>query len=428
MTKIFGDGGNYYIIDLEAIDGGISLNYGKEGFQNPNSSDDVYIVNEKSHTVYYAKGIALNNQMHYYLNENGNITDNIPPSKPEIKVVSGTAAKDADGKIYYTTDVEIEIIPGKDNWSGIKGTQYSIDNGTTWNELDISNNIIEITKSGTYTILARSYDNVEKYAESTLTIEVSKFEIGSYVEYDVSYTDMYSGIEYTSTNGWRYLGTDDSGNKLLISTAIPVVLYYSSGIAGENAKWWDTDTTLNANVRSTNGMINNFAKIPYTQTASGTSVSTANIAIGRFAGTEITVDGTTYTAIGDTFKSSTYSSKIENVRTLTLAELNRAVNSANAGTDGYTDRAETSISSGFKDLTDEALGLFDMQDLTDYTASYDYWLASPYAGTPSLVCRVSYSISSVGSYFSSDHGVRPVVVLSSDVEFIKVDGIWKIAD
>ena len=153
---------------------------------------------------------------------------------------------------------------------------------------------------------------------------------------------MYQGTEYTSTNGWRYLGTDDSGNKLLISTAVPVVLYYSYSTAGENAKWWDADTTLNGNVRATNGMLNNFAKIPYTQIASGTSVSTANTAIGRFAGKEVTVNGTTYTAIGDTFKSSTYASKIQNIRTLTLAELNRAVNSAN----GNTDRAETSTLSG----------------------------------------------------------------------------------
>ena len=142
-------------------------------------------------------------------------------------------------------------------------------------------------------------------------------KVGQYVEYDVSYTDMYQGTAYTSENGWRYLGTESgTGNHLLISTAIPVVLLSNSSDSIASTIWWDKDTTLDRNVRATNGLINNFAKIPYTQKVSGTTASD-NEAIGRFVGKEVTVDGTTYTAIGDTFKSSTYSNKIENVRITT---------------------------------------------------------------------------------------------------------------
>ena len=45
-----------------------------------------------------------------------------------------------------------------------------------------------------------------------LTFKINRIKVGQYVEYDVSYTDIYQGTSYTSTNGWRYLGTDNEGN------------------------------------------------------------------------------------------------------------------------------------------------------------------------------------------------------------------------
>lgn len=257
---------------------------------------------------------------------------------------------------------------------------------------------------------------------SVVCIPDKNLKVGSYVEYDVSYTDMYQGTKYTSTNGWRYLGTDDSGRKLLITTGIPVVLWIHT--QSYKYAWWDTDTTLNNNVRATNGLIENFAKIPYTQTTSGTSVSALNTAIGRFAGE--TISGMTYTVIGDTFKSSTYASKIKNVRTLTLAELNRAVNSATNGS-----REETSYSSGYEDLTDEALGLFDMQDLTGYSADYSYWLAEADSDNVNYIIYVdndggtmAWANCNYSTYFKGacENGVRPVVVLESGVGFIDSNG------
>lgn len=421
------DNNIYYIIDLEAMEG-ISLNYGKEGYENPNTSDDVYIINELTHTIYYVKGIELDGETYHYLKITGNANDNIPPSSPQINVISGT--KNAEG--IYTTDVEIEIIPGKDAWSGVAGTQYSLDNGTTWKELGTSSKILDpLTEDGSYIIKAKNYDNasVPNYsAETQLTFEIRKIVVGDYVNYDVSYTDMYQGTEYTSENGWRYLGTDDSGNKLLISTAIPLILSYNYNTVGENEKWWDKDTTLKANVRATNGMLNNFDKIPFAQKSPGIDIGSGedNTAIGAFAPSTRTYNGEEYNAVGDYFKSSTYSNKIENVRTLTLAELNKAINSATGGS-----REETSTSPGFKDLTDEALGLFDMHDLEGYTAEdYYYWLASHPKYYPYIVTFVSDShISDNVDYVDTSYrGMRPVVVLSSDVEFIKEDGIWKIAD
>lgn len=169
FEKNSGDNSNYYILDIEAMEG-ISLNYGKAGFRNPNTTDDVYIINELTHNIYYVKGIELSGKVYHYIKKDS-IADNIPPSKPEIKVISGEQNEEGT----YITDVEIVITEGRDNWSGIGGTTYSLDNGTTWNTLDVNNNIYIISDNGTYIIKAKSYDKVNNYSdETTLTIVISK--------------------------------------------------------------------------------------------------------------------------------------------------------------------------------------------------------------------------------------------------------------
>ena len=176
FEKNSADNGIYYILDLEAM-GGIALNYGQEGFENPNLSDDVYIINEQSHTIYYVKGITLEEKTYHTPTNNNYINDTVPPSSPQINIISGIQKIDEDGKIYYTTDVEIEIIPGKDGASGVAGTKYSLNGGVTWNELGISSNIYSLTEEGLYTIKAKSYDNarVPNYsAETSLTIQITK--------------------------------------------------------------------------------------------------------------------------------------------------------------------------------------------------------------------------------------------------------------
>ena len=438
FEKNSGDNSNYYILDLNAMEG-ISLNYGKEGFENPNASDDVYIINEESHIVYYVKGIELQGELQHYLNENVKIADNIPPSAPGIKVISGTKAGD-----IYTSDVQIEITSGKDNWSGVSGTQYSLDNGATWQEMSGNSQVISITKKGSYTIRAKTYDNAtnKNYSSETqLNFEIDKVLVGTYINYDVPYTDMFSGIEYDNSAegkyGWRYLGTDDDGNNLLISTAIPAIVNYNY-LPGETLPtWWPTDSEVQAdtagiykttagwdlnnsgepNKYASYGLRYKFESIPFTWQESGTSVSAKNTGIFRQVGS-----ATNGTNINLNFRASGV--KVEGVHNLTLAELNRAVNSVN----GNNNRAETSTSSGFKELTEEALGLFDMQDLTDYTANYYYWLASPDANSAQGVCNVYYNLAYVNNNRNYYYGVRPVVVLSPEVEFVKEDGVWKIAD
>lgn len=57
------DSGNYYYIRVNSLN--VDLNYG-EGNKNSNfNTDDLYVVNEKSLTVYYLAGAILDGEKHY---------------------------------------------------------------------------------------------------------------------------------------------------------------------------------------------------------------------------------------------------------------------------------------------------------------------------------------------------------------------------
>lgn len=179
FDKNANDNNNYYIIDLAAI-GNITLNYGEEGYNNPNTSDDVYIINDKTHTVYYVKGIEYTDGKLYHslALSNSASEDTIPPTKPQINVISGTQDKlneaTTDVNVYYTSDVTIEFVSGKDNWSGVSRTTYSINNGTEIDTSELIDNKYILDSNGSYEIKLKSYDNNSNYSETVITINITK--------------------------------------------------------------------------------------------------------------------------------------------------------------------------------------------------------------------------------------------------------------
>lgn len=290
------------------------------------------------------------------------------------------------------------------------------------------------TSEDEVTVTMESENKYETKTDGTITKLIA---IGSYVQYDMPYIDMYSNIEYTSTTGWRYLGKDDVGNKLIISTGIPAILYYhyndNIGNIEDEGKntWWATkaeiSTTADTLYQTTKGydyntddgepnkyaaygLRYNFDKIQFTYQASGTSVSTANKGIFRKVGST-----TSGTDINLNFKANGVD--VVDVHNLTLAELNRATSKASE-----TTRADTSTSSGFKDLDGTAKGLFDMQKLDEYTQNYYYWLTSPYESYRNRVCLVDCSLSYVDNRSNYNVGVRPVVILSSAIQLVDTNG------
>lgn len=63
------DGGNYYVLDLSKLEN-LTLNYGKDFMKWNNSStfqvyQDLYIINEVSHQIYYPKGVSYNGEIYF---------------------------------------------------------------------------------------------------------------------------------------------------------------------------------------------------------------------------------------------------------------------------------------------------------------------------------------------------------------------------
>ena len=224
FDKNINDNSNYYILDLEAMEG-ISLNYGKEGFENLNSSDDVYIINEKSHTIYYVRGIEFKDII-YHVNLDDTdvnvLSDNIPPTKPQIKIISGE--KDAEGT--YITEVTIEIIPGKDNNSGVKKTTYSyvftdINNVSKTETGEIQENkIITLSERGEYNFVVTSVDNNNNVSNIVEIIKTNIQKQPTLKLSDVITPSNYGDeIEYEANgvSDWKVFFND--GNNVFIITS-----------------------------------------------------------------------------------------------------------------------------------------------------------------------------------------------------------------
>ena len=257
----------------------------------------------------------------------------------------------------------------------------------------------------------------------------SSLKVGDYVEYDVSYTDMYTGYEFEEKNGWRVLDPGEenpdgtySGVKL-ISTGVPANLYYSYSTIknyerdGSIGNWAGDDTQRESylelfkpanrvesdyNVYAAAGLYSNFGLIKFTQ---GESPS-ANV------GGYKKVNGKTSEYVtGEEFKVG---EKAEEVHNLTLKELNEAR--------GESETSTTSTSS-----KDGATGLFYLRGLNEFgyssSSSCPYWLASPYAFAGGDTDDLWLVLGD--GYFSCSYdyayGVRPVVSLKSKIQIEEIE-------
>ena len=223
FNKDVNDNNNYYIIDLSAI-GNITLNYGKDGYESPNSSDDVYIINEKSHTVYYVRGIEYTDGNLYHSKKvDGDINeDTIPPTTPEIKVVDGDEIIENN----YKTNVTLEFVPGKDNDSGVNKTTYSI-NGNNEQEINLlENNQYKISEKGIYEVTLKTYDNNNNVSEATRTI--------------------YVGVEYLESTGTQYINTG------VMARTKKYKVVYDMQITDTNSRWLGANGILQ--IRLANGV------------------------------------------------------------------------------------------------------------------------------------------------------------------------------
>ncbi len=157
FDKDSADNSVYYILDLEAMDG-LLLNYGKEGFKSINTSEDVYVINEQSHVIYYVKGIKLNEKLYHYITRNKQGSSIIPPTTPQVKIASGELVTKTDGTTYYWGAVSLEFIPGISGSTEIEKTTYSINGGAETDISTLTDNLYKLNDmTAEYSITLKTY-------------------------------------------------------------------------------------------------------------------------------------------------------------------------------------------------------------------------------------------------------------------------------
>ena len=116
------DIGKFYVIDLESMQG-ITLNYGidyeiiKNNIENINNYEDIYIINENSHNIFYVRGVSIE--------ENGNTnTYYTNYRKPDetvvnLRYVDGILIPD---EYYYIGKQDENIVISKDKKEKINET------------------------------------------------------------------------------------------------------------------------------------------------------------------------------------------------------------------------------------------------------------------------------------------------------------------
>lgn len=160
------DNDKYHVIDLEALEN-LSLTYGKdyETYKASKSNNliDIYIINEKSHSVYYVKGIKFDEKIYYtqpeestkvtlpewsdayektreYVDEDGKKAVipkgfSVSLGKEENKIIDGLVVKDQKGNEFvwvpamWTKEGYSRTAFADDNWA-YSQAQGDLDEGT----------------------------------------------------------------------------------------------------------------------------------------------------------------------------------------------------------------------------------------------------------------------------------------------------------
>ena len=304
---------------------------------------------------------------------------------------------------------------------------HNIRNGTTSVDKTLP---YEVTDNGDYefTVTGKIGDKIyEEKINVTVNQYSKELKLGSYVKYNVKYTDSYTGNQFTEKNGWRVLdlGTENADGTRngvkLISTGIPAQLYYhnkniSSAVwkgsatqaANYRTKFYGSSSDKNPNMLYASGLYYNFRSIVFSK---GTSTSTTN------TGFYTEVKGQTSGNLSSTAFIADGATEVHN---LTLDELNDARNKK-AGRVLYALKNDADGSSSQTKIStsnDAAKGLFYLRDLNKYgytssKSNFYYWLASPRSAGSLYVWSLYHDgVITYHSYYTC--GVRPVVSLPNN--------------
>lgn len=300
-----------------------------------------------------------------------------------------------------------------------------------------SEGVVTGVSSGKVTITVKAKDGsgikatceIEVIDKEPVQITGEELE-GEFIKYPVEYTCAYRKYAYEDINGWRLvnytIGEDGYtlSNVKLISTGIPAMFvnYY----AGSNNSWWISDetkllefknnilgssyntSTSYASLKTAAGLYYNFGKINFKYSSSGynlgyyTSIKAAN-GITYGSTNKTTVDGNTLFRVNDD----------DNVRLMTLMEVNREIGNSDYDTTGVSADIDTK-------------GMYRLNQLTNVLAgktysSGTYYLATPTASSSNKVITLNYkgTLSYGGNGTQGDFGLRPLICISSDLQLVK---------
>ena len=284
------DSNDYYRIDISNFSE-IELNNGENNNnENNQDTDDMYVVNEKSLTVYYLRGAVLNGQKHYTIVDDFSGGAFAEDYYSEAKLPLMSVVKlESNGKnkslactgdtvtLKMLTNYELDTKPqitinGESvtaTWNGLIGTAtytipYKTDNLKYGDKVkfNISNyNCTLINKSGESTVKEGEEitdvsfgKGVTRYAETLVqAFKAGNLNIGDYVDYNkyVNESNTYTSKvnqngwadqTYTATQetSWRVLGLNKAKNQLILISGDPIAKNMNTSSAND----WDKNPYL----------------------------------------------------------------------------------------------------------------------------------------------------------------------------------------
>ena len=271
--------------------------------------------------------------------------------------------------------------------------------------------------------------SVKEIYNGALEMEPVILEVGDYVKYNVTYTDIYTENEFTSETGWRVLetGTNNGDGTYtglkLISTGVPAQIYYSDitirdkeyngtygNWAGDKSQrneyanlFWSSynNNNDNKNMYAVAGLYYNFTKIRFSTEVGGEyDMPNSNEAF------YVKINGQTE---GELAEDTFLKDGAIRVYNLTLAELN-------------TVRGESDLrSTNALNDNDGAKGLFKLSGLGEYgydeNTTWEYYLASPDTSSNAIYNAIDWI--DIIDYGMGPGGLRPVIELPDNFKVEK---------
>ena len=354
-----------------------------------------------------------------------------------------TEAKENSEKMYIDEKIELAIrnsigIDGSLQNESIKNNLNKIENiAGVPEEISDSSYPLKVTVNDKYSYIINKDGTLGEKEETEKPEEpeeppiiTTEIEIGDYIQYDVNYTDVNTGYEFTAQNGWRVLDKGESNGDgtfngvKLISTGIPAELNYSFNTikelerneAGTLGKWAGNSEQRNKylelfdlsnsvddeSIYAAAGMWYNFNKIKFNK------VEQINQGINENEGKYLSINGENTEVLSE---NAFLKEGAKEAHILTLSELNIA-------------RSEEEDSTKAIDEADAAEGLFYVKKLTQFEYTEDtsvyYWLATPNKKNTGELRRINNS-GSIGNKDAYECGIRIVVSLENNVKIIKVE-------